>query len=238
MHLLSVIGVFLYWMLITMLVIRIVMDNRQPAKTMAWGMVMFFVPVIGLVLYFFFGMNTRKERLISQRSLDLLSKRSMLGFVKQDRLQLPQPYRPVIDLFVNQNATRSNTTVVLREGAAVVSDARSSFGQWRQERLHRTSSHRFYGLGNKLSLLVYPLSQCVFLAALLWLWIGGLFPWQLLAAVLAVKIIWQIVCCALLAKRFSVKKIQFFSPFFELYFLFANTFLFFSTLRKKNIQWR
>lgn len=103
MHLLSVIGVFLYWMLITMLVIRIVMDNRQPAKTMAWGMVMFFVPVIGLVLYFFFGMNTRKERLISQRSLDLLSKRSMLGFVKQDRLQLPQPYRPVIDLFVNQN---------------------------------------------------------------------------------------------------------------------------------------
>ena len=103
MHLLSVIGVFLYWMLITMLVIRIVMDNRQPAKTMAWGMVMFFVPVIGLVLYFFFGMNTRKERLISQRSLDLLSKRSMLGFVKQDRLQLPQPYRPIIDLFVNQN---------------------------------------------------------------------------------------------------------------------------------------
>ena len=103
MHLLSVIGVFLYWMLITMLVIRIVMDNRQPAKTMAWGMVMFFVPVIGLVLYFFFGMNTRKERLISQRSLDLLSKRSMLGCVKQDRLQLPQPYRPVIDLFVNQN---------------------------------------------------------------------------------------------------------------------------------------
>lgn len=142
------------------------------------------------------------------------------------------------DLFVNQNATRSNTVVVLREGAAVVSDARSTFGQWRQERLHRTSSRRFYGLGNKLSLLVYPLSQCVFLAALLWLWIGGLFPWQLLAAVLAVKIIWQIVCCALLAKRFSVKKIQFFSPFFELYFLFANTFLFFSTLRKKNIQWR
>ena len=119
MHLLSVIGVFLYWMLITMLVIRIVMDNRQPAKTMAWGMVMFFVPVIGLVLYFFFGMNTRKERLISQRSLDLLSKRSMLGFVKQDRLQLPQPYRPIIDLFVNQNLSlpfQDNELKILTDG--------------------------------------------------------------------------------------------------------------------------
>jgi len=100
---LYLIGVFLYWIFITVLVIRIVMDNRQPAKTMAWGMVIYFVPLIGLILYFFFGMNTRKERLISQRSLDLLSKRSMLGFVSQDSLQLPETYKPVIDLFVNQN---------------------------------------------------------------------------------------------------------------------------------------
>ncbi len=142
------------------------------------------------------------------------------------------------DLFVNQNATKSNSVAVLREGAAVYSDGCPTFGLWHQERLHRKSSRRFYGLKDKLTLAVYPLSQCVFLAALLWLWIGGLFPWQLLAGLLAVKIIWQIVCSVLLAKRFKVKKVQFLSPFFELYFLFANTILFFSTLRKKNIQWR
>ena len=79
------------------------MDNRQPAKTMAWTLVIWFVPIVGIVFYLFFGVNTRKERMVSQRSLDELSKRSMLGFVEQQDLQLPDEYKPVIDLFINQS---------------------------------------------------------------------------------------------------------------------------------------
>ena len=41
--------------------------------------------------------------MVSQRSLDELSKRSMLGFVEQQDLQLPDEYKPVIDLFINQS---------------------------------------------------------------------------------------------------------------------------------------
>ena len=79
------------------------MDNRQPAKTMAWALVIWFVPVVGIVFYLFFGINTRKERLVSQRSMDQLSKRSMLEFVEQKNLHLPEDYKAVIDLFVNEN---------------------------------------------------------------------------------------------------------------------------------------
>ena len=79
------------------------MDNRQPAKTMAWTLVIWFVPIVGIVFYLFFGVNTRKERMVSQRSLDELSKRSMLGFVEQQDLQLPDEYKPVIELFINQS---------------------------------------------------------------------------------------------------------------------------------------
>jgi hypothetical protein len=68
------------------------MDNRQPAKTMAWALVIWFVPVVGLVFYLFFGLNTRKEKFISQRSMDQLSKRSMLEFVEQKNLQLPAEF--------------------------------------------------------------------------------------------------------------------------------------------------
>lgn len=79
------------------------MDNRQPAKTIAWVMVLLFVPVLGIVLYIFFGQNTRKMRLISQRSLDQLSKRQMLEFVEQRNLQLPERHRSIIKLFTNQS---------------------------------------------------------------------------------------------------------------------------------------
>ena len=104
MHgLLYIIGVTLTWILIAVTVIHVVMDNRQPAKTMAWALVILFVPVIGVVFYLFFGVSHRKERLISQRSVDQLSKRSMLSFVEQTDLHVPERYKQLVDLFVNQN---------------------------------------------------------------------------------------------------------------------------------------
>ena len=87
-------------------------------------------------------------------------------------------------------------------------------------------------------LSVYPLSQLLFLVTLIMLFVGQIFPWQILLGVLLLKIIWQIVCSLPLAKKFEIKKIHFFSPFFEFYFLFANTFLTFFALRRKKKQWR
>ena len=84
-------------------VVQVVMENRQPAKTMAWALVILLVPVVGITLYFFFGINTRRERMASQRSLDQLSKRQMFGFVQQQNLQLPEHHKKLIDLYVNQN---------------------------------------------------------------------------------------------------------------------------------------
>ena len=92
----------LYQLIAIGVVIHIIMDNRQPVKTMAWGLVILFVPVIGMIAYLFFGVNTRRERMVGRRSLDQLTKRSMLGFVEQQNLQLPREYKPIIDLFINQ----------------------------------------------------------------------------------------------------------------------------------------
>ena len=79
----------LYVLIVIVVMIKVLMDNRQPAKTMAWLLVLWALPIVGIVLYFFFGQNTRKERLISQRSLDQLTKRSMLEFAEQRNLHLP-----------------------------------------------------------------------------------------------------------------------------------------------------
>lgn len=96
--------VFLIYQMVAIgAIIHVVMDNRQPAKTMAWALVIFFVPVVGIILYSFFGVNTRKERMVSRRSMDQLTKRSMLGFVEQGDLNLPANYKPLIDLYMNQS---------------------------------------------------------------------------------------------------------------------------------------
>ena len=96
--------IFTVWQVIAILaIIHVVLDNRQPAKTMAWALVIYFVPVVGVGFYLFFGINTRKERYVSERSMNQLTKRSMLEFVEQQNLRLPEKQKPLIDLFINQN---------------------------------------------------------------------------------------------------------------------------------------
>ncbi|WP_026234344.1 cardiolipin synthase [Segatella paludivivens] len=96
-----VITVYLIVVILTM--IAVLMDNRQPAKTVAWVMVLSFIPAVGIIIYFFFGQNFRKERIISQRSLDELTKRSMLEFAEQRNLHLPEKSRSLLKLFANQS---------------------------------------------------------------------------------------------------------------------------------------
>lgn len=122
MHgLLYIIGATLSWILIALTIIHVIMDNRQPAKTMAWALVIFFVPIVGIILYLFFGVNHRRERLVSQRSLDQLSKRSMLSFVEQHDFRIPDHYRQLVDLFVNQSMSlpfKDNTVDIMTDGYA------------------------------------------------------------------------------------------------------------------------
>ncbi len=55
-------GVYLLTVISTILII--VMENRNPTKTLAWILVLFFLPAVGLVFYFLFGRNNRNERIV------------------------------------------------------------------------------------------------------------------------------------------------------------------------------
>lgn len=106
-------------------IIHVLMDNRQPAKTMAWILVIGFVPVVGVVFYLFFGINHRKERIISQSQMDELTKRSMLSFVEQHDFHVPERHKPLVDLFVNQNFSlpfKDNQIDIMTDGYAFFPD--------------------------------------------------------------------------------------------------------------------
>ena len=94
---------FLYQVAAILAVIHVVMDNRQPAKTLAWALFIYFIPFVGLIAYIFFGVNTRKERYVSKRSLDQLTRRSLLRFAEQPEQPVSEQYKPVVDMFVRQS---------------------------------------------------------------------------------------------------------------------------------------
>ena len=49
--------------------LMIVFENRNPVKTLSWLLVILFVPVVGVIIYFFFGRNYRKQRIYSRKSM-------------------------------------------------------------------------------------------------------------------------------------------------------------------------
>lgn len=112
-----IIAVYIFTVLGALL--TVLMENRQPAKTIAWVLVLMFVPVAGIMFYFFFGRNVRKERYISRQSMDQLTKRSMLEFACQEDLVLPKEYEPLIRLFTRMNWSlpfRNNAIDILTDG--------------------------------------------------------------------------------------------------------------------------
>ena len=102
-------------------IFHVLLDNRQPVKTMAWIMVIIFLPVVGLLFYVFFGVNHRRARVISQRSMNQLTKRSMLEFVGQQNLRVADRHKQLVDLFVNQSFSlpfKDNRIDIITEGEA------------------------------------------------------------------------------------------------------------------------
>ena len=53
--------------------------RRDPIKTMSWILVMLLLPYIGLIMYFFFGRNFRKEKMYSRKGAGDLRLRKSLS---------------------------------------------------------------------------------------------------------------------------------------------------------------
>lgn len=84
-------------------IVVIVLDNRNPVKTLSWVLVLIFLPVVGLVLYFFFGQDRRKERLIGKKGYAQLTKHPMAGYQQQKEFLCPDEYSQLIQFFRHVN---------------------------------------------------------------------------------------------------------------------------------------
>lgn len=81
----------------------VILDNRHPVKTLAWIMVLTFLPVIGLVFYLIFGQSVRKERLISKRNFKHIARKPLRGYWRKPPSDLPDECQSLVTLFRRMN---------------------------------------------------------------------------------------------------------------------------------------
>src|SRR5690606_41046134 len=70
--------------------IRIIWDTTSTHKTLAYLLLVIFIPVLGILFYFSFGVNYRKRRVYSKKLIqdDALRKEVIRGIIAQTELNL------------------------------------------------------------------------------------------------------------------------------------------------------
>lgn len=77
----------LYVIVIAVTIFRILLENRNPVRTLAWLLVLLLLPVVGLLLYTYFGMNYRKVKMFSMKGLGDVK---WLQYMSEDQKQRVQ----------------------------------------------------------------------------------------------------------------------------------------------------
>jgi len=100
---LTIAFIVLYSMTIIGLALIIMLENRNPLKTIPWVIVLIFIPGIGLIVYFFFGRDNRRLRIITRRMYKRFKKQIRIEYQPQDISLIPKEYLPLAKLLNNSH---------------------------------------------------------------------------------------------------------------------------------------
>jgi len=79
-HVITVIIVILYAYTLISTISVLLLENRNPAKSLSWVMVLLFIPVIGMFFYLLLGQDYRKKKIISKKSIRSVIDRPVASF--------------------------------------------------------------------------------------------------------------------------------------------------------------
>jgi cardiolipin synthase len=96
----GVILLLLYSISIVSLVLVLLLENRNPLKTIPWVIVLIFLPGIGLVFYFFFGQDNRRQRIISRKTYKRIIRPLGSNRVVQESCNVSPQYQPLANLLI------------------------------------------------------------------------------------------------------------------------------------------
>lgn len=118
----------LYWMYMVMAVLTafsVVLNNRVPVKTLAWVLVILGVPFLGLFVYYVFGRDYRRRRLINRRSLTQIQKKCFSVYNSAKVVEeVPEHYVSLVKFFKNvadAYPTANNSVEIIQDGACFFS---------------------------------------------------------------------------------------------------------------------
>ena len=108
----------------TLIIIAVILsENRNPVKSLAWVTVLLLLPVVGLILYIFFGRNIKNKRMISRRNRRKLRRGEKNTHVDPRDIGLS----PEATTQINLGRTLSGAQLYAGNNVEIFTDGKSKF---------------------------------------------------------------------------------------------------------------
>lgn len=109
----------IYVLLIAGSVLVVISENRNPIRTLAWMLVLIFIPIIGFILYYLFGQDTRRMRQISEKKYQTIKALSFKNLVPSRNIKIIPEYANLVKMLQNSNLSpllQGSKVEVITEG--------------------------------------------------------------------------------------------------------------------------
>ena len=140
------------------------------------------------------------------------------------------------DLFVNQIATKENTTICIAKNSFTESLPKLTPKSWIRQKRRHISTAKHYKLKHKVALTLFYVSQLMF-------WLIGiillafLFNCKLVIVLVALRFILQITTIYFAALKLNEKGLVLLSPLLELFLIVTQFYIFIKNLFSKSNHW-
>ena len=107
-------------------VIVVVLENRNPVKSLAWIVVLIFIPIGGFILYLFFGQQYRHTRMISKRKRRILQRMSS-STTQSDETETGNKLSPESQQQISLGYQLGGTRLTVHNRVEIFTDGESKF---------------------------------------------------------------------------------------------------------------
>jgi len=146
------------------------------------------------------------------------------------------------DLFVNQSGNSKNTKIEISPDSITWSEPNTTFSGWFYQKERHLSVSSYYKFSSKYRLSLEPLSRGLFYAALILSFVvGHLIILIATAALLLIRLIFQLIIINKSAKHFGERRYLFLVPVFDIFLPLVNLYILTIgrlTSKGKSVRWK
>jgi glycosyltransferase involved in cell wall biosynthesis len=141
------------------------------------------------------------------------------------------------DLFINQVAKASNTSVCVSKESFTESIPKQSFKNWSLQKRRHISTAKHYKVKHKIFLASFYCSQLLFWSLAITLMLF-MFEWKIVLGLIILRFVVQFINLFLASKKLDEKDLPYLSPFLELFLIAFQFFIFIKNMTSKPKYWK